>query len=120
MYAYERSHKTGCTVRNWIEFVGWGTVVLGVIFALVGFASGGFIGMASGNFGEGSTPFTLRIVSTVPGVLVAAGGLMSIMLAQHTKATIDTSEMTRELLAIAKGQSNTVHIFVVNWARLPP
>lgn len=31
---------------------------------------------------------------------------MLITLAQYTKATIDTSEMTRELLAIAKGQSN--------------
>lgn len=105
MYGYERSYKTGRAVTSWLEFVGWVIVVLGVVVALAGFASGGFMGMASRNFGGGSTPFILRIVSMVPGILIAASGLMSIMLAQHTKATIDTSEMTRELLAIAKGQS---------------
>jgi hypothetical protein len=56
---------------------------------------------------RGNTPFLLRIISMVPGILVAAGGLISIMLAQHTKATVDTSEMTPELLKTAKGQVDT-------------
>lgn len=107
MFEYERTYKTGRAVTGWLEFLGWAIVVLGVIVALAGFASGGFLGMASRNFGGGNTPFLFRIISMVPGILVAAGGLMSIMLAQHTKATIDTAEMTRELLAIAKGQADT-------------
>jgi len=64
-----------------------------VLVALIGFTSGGFLETASRNFGGGDTPFILRIISMVPGVLVAAGGLMSVMFAQHTKATIDTNQM---------------------------
>lgn len=103
MYTYERSYNTGRAVCALLEIFGWVIVVLGVIVALAGFASGGFMGMASRNFGGSSAPFILQIVSMVPGVLVAAGGLISIMLAQQTKATMDTSEMTRELLRVARG-----------------
>lgn len=106
MYSFERSYKAGRSVCSWLEFVGWAIVILGGILTVVGFASGGIMGMASSNFGRGDIPFIVRMVSMIPGVLMAAGGLMSIMLAQHTKATIDTAEMTREMLKIAKNQSN--------------
>lgn len=81
-------------------------VGLGTIVALAGFASGGFSEMVARSFRGGDAPFLLRIVSMVPGVLVSAGGLVSIMLAQQIKATIDTSEMTRELLAMETAAGN--------------
>ena len=101
MIGYERSYGTGRAVCSLLEFVGWAIVILGIIVALVGFASGGFMGMASRNFGAGSTPVAFRLISMVPGILVSAGGLISVMLAQHTKAAMDTAEMTRELLKIS-------------------
>jgi hypothetical protein len=102
MYGYDRTYKAGRAVCSWIEFVGWLIVVLGVMLALAGFLSGGLMGILSGGLGQGDAIFILRIVFMVPGVLMAAGGLMSVMLAQHAKATMDTAEMTSELLLIAR------------------
>jgi len=51
----------------------------------------------------------------MPGVLLAFFGFFQIMLVQHTKASIDTSEMTREMLGIMRngaaqyGQSYSVN-----------
>jgi hypothetical protein len=110
MYGYERSYKAGRAVCTWIEFVGWSIVALGVILAFVGLASGGIMGSLSRNLGQGDTLPILRIFSMMPGILMAAGGLISIMLAQQTKATIDTAEMTRELLVIARtGRPDASH-----------
>ncbi|WP_157727643.1 hypothetical protein [Stappia sp. ES.058] len=104
MYGYHRFYKTGRAVTSLLESIGWLIVSLGVIVALAGFVSGGLMGMTSRNFGGGSVSIIFRIIASVPGILVVGSGLMSIMLAQHTKATIDTSEMTRELLDIARGE----------------
>jgi hypothetical protein len=105
MYGYERSYKTGRAVTSWLELAGWAMVFLGVVVALGGFAAGDFIGMASGDFRHYGTPFIARIISSLPGILIAEVGLISIMLAQHTVATINIAEMTRELLSIARKQS---------------
>lgn len=103
MYGYERSYQTGRAVTSWLEFIGWIIVVLGVLIALIGFATGGLIGMAPGNLGGGGEVL-VRTFAIVPGALIATSGFISIALAQHTKATFDTSEMTRELLGIVRGE----------------
>lgn len=102
MYGYERTYRTGRAVASILEIVGWIIVVIGVITALEGLASGGFFGMTSRNFGPGDTPFILRIVAMLPGVVTAALGLFFILLCQFARATIDNAEMTRDMLEIAK------------------
>lgn len=102
MYSYERTYRTGRAVASILEIVGWIIVFIGVITALAGLASGGFFGMASRNFGSGDTPFILRIVAMLPGVVTAALGLFFILQCQQAKATIDNAEMARDMLGLAK------------------
>lgn len=105
MYGYERSYKTGRTVGSFLEIVAWIVVAIGVITSLYGLASGGFFGIVLRNFGNSDTPFILRIVAMLPGIVTTALGLFFVMQCQQARATLDTAEMTRELLEISRGES---------------
>lgn len=110
MYSYERTYRTGRAVASILEVVGWVIVVIGVIAALVGLASGGFFGMASRGFGSSETGLILRIAAMLPGVVTAAFGLLFILQCQHAKATIDNAELTRDMLALASGKPLTTQL----------
>lgn len=103
MIDYERSYGTGRTVASILEILSWIIVVLGVIVALAGFATGGTAGFAFGMAGR-DVPGFFRIVALVPGVMITAVGLLFVMFVQQFRATLDSAEMTRDMLAIARRQ----------------
>ncbi|APH73426.1 hypothetical protein [Aquibium oceanicum] len=105
MIAYERSYGTGRSVCSVLEFFGWVVVVFGILAAFVGVVSGGFLGAMSRGFGERDPHFMVRVIAMIPGLLMVVAGLISVTLAQQSRATLDTAEMTRDLLDLAKRQS---------------
>lgn len=105
MIGYERTYATGRSVSSVLEFFGWAAVVCGIMVALFGFAIGGEIG----SFGRGNgAEFFMRIFAALPGIGLVFAGLFSVYYCQVGKATLDTAEMQRELLQIARGGIVTV------------
>jgi hypothetical protein len=102
MYSAERSYSTGRGVATVLELFGWVIVLIGFILALVGFSNGGSAGLLSRGFGGPTPPLGFRLLGMIPGILIIAGGLLSIMLTQQSKATLDTAEMTREMLELMR------------------
>ncbi|MCW2305578.1 hypothetical protein M2324_004005 [Rhodovulum sulfidophilum] len=102
MYEYERSYKTGRGVCVVMELLGWLLVFVGFIAVIVGYSSGGLVGFASRSFMEEGPPVVFRLIATIPGLLTMAAGVYSVMETQKVKATLDSAEMTREMLSISR------------------
>jgi len=110
MYQYERSYRTGRSVAAVLEAVSWVLVFVGLIAALLGFASGGGIGGASQSLASSDFPVLLRVVATLPGFLISSIGLFFILQCQQAKATLDSAEMTRDILQTIKGEDTIVPV----------
>ncbi len=97
---YERSYATARSVLGFLEVVGWITVAIGVLIALIGFGTGGLLGTMYRD-----PPFSARLISAIPGVVTFVGGLISVCYVQVSRAHVDTAEMTREMLLLARKES---------------
>jgi len=98
MYSAERTYHTGRAVCRWQENIGWGTVAIGLLLAaLLPFA------VDLQGSGDG---LLARMALAVPGLILAWAGMVMIMLAQHAQATMDTAEMTKEMLALARSNQS--------------
>lgn len=97
---YERSYTTARSVLGFLEVVGWITVAIGVLAALIGFGTGGLLGAMYRD-----SPFSARLISAIPGVITFVGGLFSVCYVQVSRAHVDTAEMTREMLLLARKES---------------
>ncbi|MGM0583379.1 MAG: hypothetical protein ACQEUZ_01845 [Pseudomonadota bacterium] len=104
MVHYERSYAAGRSVSSFVEFLGWLVVIFGVVVAIAGLAGGGIFGVASRGFGSGEAPFLFHLLAMIPGLGIALGGFIVVAMSQHFKATMDTAEMTRELLLIERNR----------------
>jgi len=94
---YERSYVTGRRIASVLEVIGWIAVALGVLLAVIAFVTAGINSVL-----RGETPFLVLILALLPGVAFAVVGLFFIAFIQALRSTIDTAEMTRELLSIAR------------------
>lgn len=97
---YERSYETARSILGFLEVVGWITVAIGVLIALIGFGTGGLLGTMYRD-----PPFSARLISAIPGVITFVGGLFSVCYVQVSRAHVDTAEMTREMLLLARKES---------------
>ena len=98
MNHYERTYATARSIFTVLEFVGWALVIMGGLGALIGFATGGMFGFLS----RGDPPFVARVISTLPGLAFAVGGLFAVANVQSSRANVDQAEMSREMLALMK------------------
>ena len=94
---YERSYVTARNVLSFLEIVGWITVAIGVLAALVGFGTGGLFLTISHD-----PPFLARLIAAVPGLIIFLSGLFAICYVQVSRSHVDMAEMTRELLDLAR------------------
>ena len=97
---YERSYTTARSVLGFLEVVGWITVAIGVLAALIGFGTGGLLGAMYRD-----PPFSARLISAIPGVITVVGGFFAVCYVQVSRAHVDTAEMTREMLLLARKES---------------
>lgn len=79
-------YKTARSIFGFIEFCAWSVVVIGVIATSAGMAGGSLLGSGGGIWGA------------LPGLAVLFIGLVSVMMVQIGRATIDTAQMTGKLL----------------------
>lgn len=86
-------YRTARTIFGFVEFCAWGTVVVGGIVILAGAAGGG------GLMGRGG-----GILGALPGVFIVFLGILGVMLVQIGRASVDTAEMTGQMLNISKEQ----------------
>ncbi|MEX3007430.1 hypothetical protein [Hoeflea sp. TYP-13] len=108
MFSAEREYTTARSLLGFVELIAWVVAVLGLILALVGFASGGVFGMMSSGFGSRShVPFLARLVSAIPGMIIAYGGFAGVAWAQVQRATVDTASMTRMILELTRRSAAT-------------
>lgn len=94
---YERSYETARSVLGFLEVVGWITVAIGALSALVGFGTGGLFSTIYRD-----PPFSVRLISAVPGLITFISGLFAVCYVQVSRAHVDTAEMTRELLDLTR------------------
>ncbi len=93
-FRYSAAHE----IFKLFEGLGWIIAGLGALFALAGFATGNLPFLP-----EISEPtFIDRLVATIPGFLFLEGGLIHVALVKVGQANVDTAEMTRELLNLAR------------------
>ena len=92
-------YQASGTVFGFLEFFAWCAIILGVILAIMGLSSGGIIGSFTRN-----PPFLARVVAALPGSGITISGVYFLVVVQWARATVDTAEMTRELLRIARGE----------------
>lgn len=72
-----------------VSFFGWLLVLLGLIATVMGLADG-----ANSRMG------VVTFLKVLPGLGTAVGGFLLVMGAQVTKATVDNSDQTREMLRL--------------------
>lgn len=97
MQYYERSYGTARTVFAILELVGWAVVAIGALSSILGLINGGITGVVLGN----PSPLS-RILAAVPGIVGALLGLLGVAIAQSGRAVVDTAEMTRDHLQLAR------------------
>jgi hypothetical protein len=112
---FERSYATARTVFAITEFAGWCIVVIGAIASLVGFSTGGLMGM-----GFGEPPFAIRLLSMIPGLGMALAGLVSVAFVQSSRANVDSAEMSREMLALMRNSNVPSKIVPPPVAKMAP
>jgi hypothetical protein len=105
MKPYERSYASGRMVSDVLEGFGWLIVAVGLVLAVVGFASGGFVAIIQ-TLPRGEVPFLSRAIGAIPGITLCLFGLVSVMLAQIGVATLNSAEMQREVLYVLRNNGN--------------
>jgi len=88
-----RDYGVARSLFGFIEFLFWAGVVIGVIVA---FAA---MNVASRGFGGGP-----GILAALPGMLMAITSLFGVALVQNARATVDTAELTQQMLKVARDQ----------------
>ena len=91
-------YEVTVSLIGFLEYLLIGGIIIGVVFALYGFGTGGIIGA----FGFGDPPFIARVLSAIPGFMMSVVFLYMYVQAIALKATIDTAGMTQQLLYIAQ------------------
>ncbi len=94
MEGFERHYGTGRAVLALAAWIGWLVAALGLIVAGVG------------AFGVLASDAPLAAAAPLAAMAAGAGvlliGILGVAAAQHMRATFDTADMTRELLALAR------------------
>lgn len=99
--SYERSYGTARFVYTILEVLGWIVIGVGLVLVVSGLSTGGIYSQVFG-----STSSAGRIAAAIPGLIMVVIGLWSVAYTQTGKASVDNTEMTRELLRIARGQNS--------------
>jgi hypothetical protein len=90
-----RSYQASRNIFGFIEFLSWASLVIGgvcIVFAMNALGSNSFGRIDPGVF------------AGIPGVILILYGLLGIMIAQTARASVDTAELTGQMLKVARDQ----------------
>lgn len=85
------------TFANLCSVVGWIALISGVLFA--------FIGISQINNVVYGNSFLVKLTAMLPGLGIAASGLVMIVIGQISRATIDAATNSKEILEIMEAKS---------------
>ena len=88
-----RNYATARGIFSLLEFVGWVTVIGGVILAIA-------FGNSVGKYARPEA----AVSAVLPGLIVALFGLLFVGAVQAWRASVDTAEYTQQMLKIARDQ----------------
>lgn len=106
MVGSEKRNTAGRTIAGFLEICGWFVGAIGIALALIGFAGGGSAGAMFRQTGIGLDG-TANFIATIPGIVVAVGGLFLVLQSQLARTQFDLAETQRELLSIAREGSSS-------------
>lgn len=93
-----RSYEMARRFFGFLEFMAWLIVLLGIGSAIIGLI------IASETAHYRHMPGGLALVGLVPGLFVLFLGILGIVLAQSSRASVDTAELTGQILKVARDQ----------------
>lgn len=93
-----RSYQTARRIFGFIEIVAILVIIAGIAIGLAGLAI--LADAASGR----RFPGDLVFVGLVPGAIIVFIGLFGIVIAQSARASVDTAELTGQILKVARDQ----------------
>ncbi|SFJ66584.1 hypothetical protein [Jannaschia pohangensis] len=96
---FKKTYPAGRSIASLFAKVGWGIVLIGVLLALAGALRGATPGTA---VPVDAVSIVARIAAMGVGLGVMLFGLFSVMMAAQTRAAMDTADMTREMLGLAR------------------
>lgn len=99
MTEFTKTQPAGRMIARLFAKVGWAIVLAGLALALAAALLGRFPGTAGG---ADAVTMLSRVVATLPGLGLALFGLFSVMMAAQTRAAIDSADIAREMLALAR------------------
>ena len=100
-FKYDQSHEIARSVLRFLEIVGILLAIAGVALAFYTVSSAGYVsGLGNVRIGP-----SVLIAAAIPGVAIAIAGLLAFAYARTARFTVDTAEMTRDMLALMRAQS---------------
>lgn len=93
-----RSYETARRFFGFLEFMAWLIVLLGIGGAIIGLM------IASDVAKYQHVPGALTLIGLIPGLFVLFLGVIGIVLAQSSRASVDTAELTGQILKVARDQ----------------
>ncbi len=99
MSEFTKTQPAGRMIARLFAQVGWAIVLLGVALAAVAALLGRFPGAEAA-----SDPVSIlaRVLAALPGIGVALFGLFCVLMAAQTRAVIDSADIAREMLVLAR------------------
>ncbi|WP_281826418.1 hypothetical protein [Jannaschia rubra] len=98
MTDFRKTYAAGRGIAVVFSNLGWGIAAVGLLLAAAGFVQGVMPGLGGST---DAVDLSARIGASMPGLGVAFFGLFSVMMAQQTRAAMDTADMTHRMLEIA-------------------
>lgn len=95
-----RSYEASRNLFSFLVFLAWCAIFLGVAMALVG----GSLATQARSFGSGPHLDIAAIMAALPGFGVSFFGFIALAMAQNGRATVDTAELTQQMLKVARDQ----------------
>jgi hypothetical protein len=83
----EQGYNTARFISKVIAFIGWVTVTVGIIIAIIGFAT-------SAGYKVG---FSTKLLLMLPGLYYSFAGLITVAFGQIMRATVDNASHTKEI-----------------------
>lgn len=88
-----KSYETARKIGSFLEFIGWIIVIMGII-----------AGLAMANNAGPYVSTDRKILTFVSGLSISLVGIICIGLVQHWRASVDTAELTQQILKVARDQ----------------
>jgi hypothetical protein len=90
-----RSYQASRNIFGFIEFLSWASLVIGVLCIVVALNA-----LSSPSYGR----IDPSVFAGIPGVILILYGLLGVMIAQTARASVDTAELTGQMLKVARDQ----------------